>query len=426
VFSFPERMVSDRVGPQVRTAEAELLLHCCRVPVDESRVEHLRSLAEGVDWDRLIELARRHGTVTLLSHALSTTVPEHVPDTVLTPLRVRYHEVARRNLYQVVELLGILEDLDRDGVAAIPFKGPVLAETAYGNLGLREFTDLDVLVRPRDTERAIEILRGRGYEPWTDPSTTRARIARETQYALPLSRLQDRMTVDLHWAFARKFFAADVDEDLVWSNARAGRMQQRDVLLLPPPLMPIALAVHGSKHGPFPWPRLKWVADMGALVHALPAAEWTEALDLSRRMGVRRMLLLGVALSQRLLGATPEGELAEAVASDPKAIRLASQVESWLLAEPIPTLSFSQRSRFDLSARERWRERFRYGFRRLVLPTSQDVDAVPLPQGLRFLYWPLRWIRLAWGYLRSPGRWSKLRTPPPPDSDSTGSSDRRV
>lgn len=420
-------MVSEAIGRAASTPEAELLLHCCRVPVDESATGRMVALAEGgLDWDRVIELARRHGTVTLLGHALSATIPDRVPEAVLAPLRDRYHDVARRNLYQVVELLGILEDLDRSGVSAIPFKGPVLAEKAYGNLGLREFTDLDILVRPRDTERAMDVLRSRDYEPWSDPSTTEARIARETQYALPFSRRRDRVTVDLHWGFARKFFAADVDEELVWSHARRDRMQQRDVLLLPPALTPITLAVHGAKHGPFPWPRLKWVADMGALVHSMPESEWRETLELAGRMGVRRMLLLGVALSQRLLGAAPEGKLAQAVASDPKATHLADRVASWLLAEPIPTVSFRERSLFDLSVRERWRERIRYGFRRLVLPTSQDVATVPLPRGLHFLYWPLRWTRLAWSYLRRPGRLAKLSTPPPPESRKTGPSDRKV
>ena len=36
--------------------------------------------------------------------------------------------------------------LPLQGIAAIPYKGPVLAAAVYGNLALRTFSDLDILV----------------------------------------------------------------------------------------------------------------------------------------------------------------------------------------------------------------------------------------------------------------------------------------
>ena len=40
----------------------------------------------------------------------------------------------------------------------VPVKGPVLASTAYGDIAMREFVDLDILVRPSDVASAMTIL----------------------------------------------------------------------------------------------------------------------------------------------------------------------------------------------------------------------------------------------------------------------------
>ena len=58
------------------------------------------------------------------------------------------------------KLLEILALLDREGVRAIPFKGPTLAVKAYGDLTLRPFSDLDIFVPPGAAEahRPVHLL----------------------------------------------------------------------------------------------------------------------------------------------------------------------------------------------------------------------------------------------------------------------------
>src|SRR5438067_2363962 len=72
------------------------------------------------------------------------------PPSLLDPLRARAREIAARNLYATGELHRLLDVLADAGIAAMPWKGPALAAQLYGNLALRPFLDLDVLVRRRD------------------------------------------------------------------------------------------------------------------------------------------------------------------------------------------------------------------------------------------------------------------------------------
>jgi hypothetical protein len=61
------------------------------------------------------------------------------------------------------ELAAVVALLDANGVASIPYKGPRSRSRPMGDLGLREFGDLDLLVRAADVLRAKTLLAQRGY-----------------------------------------------------------------------------------------------------------------------------------------------------------------------------------------------------------------------------------------------------------------------
>lgn len=74
----------------------------------------------------------------------------------------RFYATAARNLSLVGQLLDALEMLRARDIRTVPFKGPVLAVSAYGSPALREFVDLDILVRRADVTRARDVFLSRG------------------------------------------------------------------------------------------------------------------------------------------------------------------------------------------------------------------------------------------------------------------------
>jgi hypothetical protein len=83
---------------------------------------------------------------------------------------------------------------------------------------------------------------------------------------------------------------------------------------------------------------------------------------------------------------------------DPEVATLSAQVQAKLLgpADSTPDTR-SGRAMFHLRLRERWRDRAQYCAAHLR-PGVGDWAGVPLPQGLRFLYYVLRPFRLAARY----------------------------
>ena len=144
--------------------EVELLLCCARISSPSERAAQIRAvLRKEIDCTNLLRTARAHGVIPLLYWRLSKTCPEAVSTAVLDRLRGDFHANSLRNLSLTRELLKLLNLFEAQGITAIPYKGPAPAAFAYGNLALRQFADLDILIRKHDVPRAKEVFISAGY-----------------------------------------------------------------------------------------------------------------------------------------------------------------------------------------------------------------------------------------------------------------------
>ena len=121
------------------------MLACC---AHASGDERIREILEGpLDWKRLLQLAGHHAVIPQLYQRLSASnvIPQALP-----LLQQHYEANARQTLWLTRELLRILSHLQRNSIETLPYKGPVLAEILYGNVALRQFSDLDLLIHEAD------------------------------------------------------------------------------------------------------------------------------------------------------------------------------------------------------------------------------------------------------------------------------------
>ena len=121
----------------------------------------------GINWNRCIELALRHRVGPMVYRQIvETGVP--VPEEARERLKDIYASNAARNMARLEEmrrLVGLFRD---KSVPAMVLRGPVLAASVYGDLSLRQFSDLDLLVRSEDVPRISGILSSEGYRPQFD------------------------------------------------------------------------------------------------------------------------------------------------------------------------------------------------------------------------------------------------------------------
>lgn len=340
-----------------------------------------------------------HGVLPLLYKNLCSICPEAIPQSVADQLRECFQTHVRRNLLLTAELLRLLRVLAEGGIAALPYKGPVLAASVYGNVSLRSFSDLDILVKKPDILSAKDLLLAEGYDERT-PLTSgqrQARLRSRTQKDFALVDRNGFVKLELHWEVA-SLALFPLETEQIWGRLERLPLGGSAVLNLHPEDLLLILCVHGAKHS---FKRLEWVCDIAEVVAACPSIRWKETVERATELHARKMLFLGLLLARDLLGMTLPEAVSGEVGAHSDAILLAEQLREGIFDESDigAELFVGKGHRTSLvdSLRDRMRLRL-YNFvnygRVLMKPNEVDREFVRLPAFLSFLYHLLRPIRL--------------------------------
>jgi hypothetical protein len=375
----------------VARPEHELLLCCVRTHVPPHVVARLREIAGGeVDWEYLFLLARRHAVVPLLYLQLDHHASDLVPPEHLRKLKQHFFENSARNTVLTAELCRLIDSFAESGIEAIPYKGPVLSIFAYGNLALRRFVDLDVIVKKTDVLKAREILLAEGYTPSKSLSLSQQEMLLHTQHNMQFSRDNHRLIVELHWEVAPHLFASSVDAGELWQHRITIDVNGTHVKALSADDLLFSLCVHGSRHL---WERLSWICDVAELIQR-HNFNWTTVVERSDHGDQERMFLLGVHLAHELLDAPLPDEVRRRCGSDVRVKSLAENVidhlfngTTYVPATTREIFKYNIRVRKTLGARARY---LAYMFR----PTDSDLSGHSFPAGANFIYYLTRPFRL--------------------------------
>lgn len=389
------------MGPETR-----LLLCCARTHMDAEKAESIRTILQaGIDWAYLMQIALLHRMTPLLYWHLHTICPEVVPLPTLDQLRSHFHANARRNLFLTMELLKLLKLFAAQDITAVPFKGPILASAAYGNLSLRQFHDLDVLIHQRDIRRAKAALASLGYRPAIEPLEEQDAEFVQSKHHILISE-DGRVRVDLQWRMAGLSFSFPLDTDRFWEHLQPVSFAGTTVLHLSPENTLLLLNVHGCKHH---WERLKWICDIAEVIRAHPGMDWERILGHAADVGAERMLALGLFLANDLLGTALPDRVWRRILTDDAVKPLATQVSQRLFREADRPPGAYEKFVFYYKLRERFRDRMHYRlyylsayFWIVVTPNIHDRALLPLPAFLSSLYYLLRPMRLLWMYALRP------------------------
>lgn len=386
---------------QIDRPEAELLLCCARARRTTETDDRIRALLrEDIDWDYLLETARRHRVAPLLYWQLGVVCPEAVPERVLAHLQNHFRVNSARNLFLTGELRRLLDAFESHGIGAIAYKGPALAALVYDNLALRQFGDLDIMVHQHDVSKAEELLVSLGYRP--QYQLTRAQKAaflrRQSDYLF--EHTDGRRFVELHWRITESYLSFTLDTERLWERLQRVPLGGGGVWTFSPEDMLMILCVHGSKHL---WHRLAWVCDIAELIRVHPRMRWERVMTQAAALGGERMLLLGLFLASDLLGATLPKKVWQRVRADPMVEAIARRITEQLFLEEDGRIGLLEEADFNplyAKMRERLSDKVRYYVRWATTQTIEDWKVLPLPRFLFSFYYAVRFIRLTKRYGR--------------------------
>lgn len=338
--------------------ESELLIWCARTAVTDELKERIRQrVQEPLEWVVVLDLAGYHGVSPLLYRNLSTLCSGLVPAESLTQLRRRTQAGALLNRVLAQELVVLCEAFAAHGVPVMPIKGATLAVSAYGDLTLRDFSDLDLLVPKRSIAEAQAVLLALGYER-KDPSSDPGETDHEEGPFHVFIKKHTLFRVDLQWVMAHQHFSFQLDRPEFWQRRTPVPLANKTVQGLAPEDLLIVLCVHGSKHA---WEALKWVCDVAELLRSHQHLDWNRIFSNASTWRCRRLVLMGLSLARLLFDAPlPEAVLAR-LSADSDVQMLSQRMPATLLADRRGGLNEAQAVLLYFSLKDSWMERWKFG-----------------------------------------------------------------
>lgn len=330
--------------------EFELLLCLARTEYEFEMEEKIKTLVDAdIDWQCVLDQAQWHALTPLLHGGVRRVCPDRLPKAISEQLRSQYLDGAQRNLIMTGELITILEVLGSEGIIAVPYKGPVLASTVYGDLKLRRFSDLDLVVLEHDVKIAKALLIANRYR-WI-PEDDNLLSSNEYSFVGP-----SNVTIDLHWGISKPTeFPFLIDLTALWPRLERVTFANRTVYQFPANELLLFLCVHGSKD--LWWLRLAWICDIAELIRVRQDIDWHQVVDQARQLGSQRMLFLGLRLANELFQAPIPSDVLERIQADPAVTKLTAEVTRKLFQENVRWYRPLEKRIFHLKVRERWTDK---------------------------------------------------------------------
>ncbi|WP_062110790.1 nucleotidyltransferase domain-containing protein [Bacillus niameyensis] len=343
-----------------------------------------------IDWELFLQLSIHHRLYPLLYTKMKDC--ERIPEQV----RLTLEDLYKHNTFQMLHLSAEMEKLSKlllkSNIPSLFLKGPVLSADLYGDISKRTSGDLDILIPINDLQRAEHLLVELGYKKdeyiqsllndwkWRHHHFT---------YYHPIRRIK----VEIHWRLNPAPSKEPSFQEL-WSRRRKSSITNFPVYMLGLEDLFFFLVTHGSRHG---WSRLRWLMDIHQLIHK--ELDWSRVFKRLKKYQARHIGGQSLILANQLLRSTLTKEMQPLIIGN-RSSKIAQETIFYLEQmvnlhnDPVPKevakyhamhlfslMSFQQKILYLLST---------------LHPYYTDVETLPLPNKLHFLYFPLRPLLWFW------------------------------
>jgi hypothetical protein len=355
--------------------------------------------AGSMNWDLIYDIAREQRTLPLVSQNIRSIIPDLIPSPVAEKLKSFSFQNTTRSLFAFNFLWNIVRLLKSNGISVLPFKGLLTAQDIYGDISLRSFSDLDLLVERKQALKAWKLLEENGFTPELPLEASQIKKYIHVEDNISFQPGERNLTVELHWEMTgyylpRPLFFEDVAKragTLVIYNKNFINLSSEDQLLY--------LCVHGAKHG---WEYMEQICCVAEIVRQ-KKLDWHLIEALCADWKCTNMLYTGINLANMLCNAPVPDQMYEKIRSR----KVISAISEAVLGNMFKTCGVrfhgkqpGRFSFFHLRIRDTSLDRLHYIFRLAFRPTKQEWRYFPLPAWLSFLHFILRPYRLItslWG-----------------------------
>ena len=317
---------------------------------------------------------------------------ELIPLKIWQGLKDSYYLSLSNNISALQQLEEIVENFQQEKIEVLLFKGLMLAELIYADLGVRPCQDIDILIRKEDFFKVDKVLRNLGF--YTCFALKNFGEIRFSNY-LYFPRKKTQTTVHLYWhlinfPYQKKIYWS-IDMDKLWQKAERIKLGRVFLSTFSPEHQVIYLSMHALKHSFYP---LILLCDINEFLRVKKEKiDWKSLIADGIGFGLSKQIFYSLYLSKELFGADIPGEALSKLKPGKMSIFERQLISSVLKGKPI----FNAEGLIYFGMNETWRDKFLFLRRALFPPKAElaiirqrDITAINIFDYLRRLYFGLR------------------------------------
>jgi len=366
------------------SVEFQLLPACLHWPLTDTDRERVRALLRGLpDCAAFLDLVQHHQVGPLVFRNLDDAARNEAPAELLSKLRARALAAGAKSFRRVMETVRLVAELQRGGIEVRVLKGVALSIHAYADATLQDSIDIDLLVPVEQVVEAESVLAGCGYrriDPIARLTPRRMRWFMNHAHHLGFGHSQTHEKVELHWGLTPNRFkhqgmkvASIPTASLKIGSHRIPSLTAEDMFL--------HACVHGAEHY---WNRLKWLAQIAAMLQAMTPSEFAAVAARATQFGVTAEMSAAIALAEHYQLA---GERHIDVPAE--SIRAHDRIVKGSIAS-IEAGAGSSSHHALVEFRDEWRAGSSFSYRRNLIERTlirdESWELIDLPDSMFFLY----------------------------------------
>ena len=336
------------------------------------------------NWQQFISLSFAHGIFPIVYSTLKKQI-QNIPTSILTIMKTHNIEIAKKNMLMTTELIKLMKLFEENSIDAIAFKGPTLSQMAYGDITLRQYADLDILIDEKDLQKSINLLSSTSY---TIDEVEYQNIMKNQSIFHDISLYKYDINFELHWRLLSDEFKTDIDHINIKENLHEVVISNYKFKSFENEILILYLAIHGAKHN---WERVEWLLDIVKIIqnHTI---DWQRIIELMKKTKTEKILLSSLSLCRNVLDLSLPIKV-ENLINKPKILKISEELEKYFythfhsgINQNVATKKISKTQYNLLSG---YKNKFLF-ILSLLKPTEIDFKTIQLPHTIRFVYYIIR------------------------------------
>jgi len=372
--------------------EAEFILAASSIDPGSHKIQRMKQLAKpDLDWPLFWKLALDHRVLPIVYKSIKDLNLPHVPLFLWDDLKSLLLKNTVKNL-QLLSFQCALSDLfQKNNIPMIPLKGLMTAQYIYGDISLRVFSDIDLLIRKKDALKAYHLLEKNGFVPELKLDHKQLIKYLDDEDNLAFHNKKTGVLLELHWELSGLYLDHPIYFEtlehrlvsLTIKKHRFSHLSSEDLL--------IYLCIHGLKHG---WDHLEHVLSVSELIQK-KHLDWKLIVQLSENWKCRKLLYLGLYLASTLFEVPLPTFIANQIKKNTTILRSGSLIIKKLISSEPKSSEIPMRfSNIHFLMKDSPKGKLNHIIKLLFRPTKKDWSHFPVKGSLSWILYFLRPIRL--------------------------------